>query len=302
MIVLSLFDGIACGRLACQRAGLPVDRYYASEIDKYAMRVARQNHSDVIQCGDVKNIAATDFFKPVDLLMAGSPCQGFSYAGTHLNFHDERSALFFEFVRLKNELNPEWWLLENVVMKHEWQDIISDYVGADPFEINSAYFSAQHRKRLYWTNIPIAPYATKENYNRHKLPDILLSLEDEPWDGKDWTFNEKNLYGELRLSDKELAYMNRKVKDGRTHWDFKHFSKWHNEKSACVVANWRKGVPYNVLIDIDYVRKFHPIEAERLQTLPDNYTKGLSRTRRYEVIGNGWTVDVIAHILRGISI
>jgi len=301
MRVLSLFDGIACGRLACQRAGLQVDKYYASEINEYAMQVARRYWSPVVKgasvhhIGDVRQVAGSDFFESIDLLLAGSPCQGFSKVGTQLNFHDPRSELFFEFLRIKTELQPEWWLLENVVMKKEWQDVISEYLGVQPVMIDSAYFSAQRRKRLYWTNIPIAPHEDERQKYKLRLWDVLLSCElfHEDREGE---------YEPLRLSEKELAYMDRKVADGRTHWDFAHHSHWKDRKSACVVANWRKGVPYNVLIDVDMIRKFHPIEAERLQTLPDHYTEGLSRTRRYEVIGNGWTVDVVAHILKGITL
>jgi DNA (cytosine-5)-methyltransferase 3A len=296
MNVLSLFDGIACGRLACKRAGLPVQDYYASEINRYAMEIAYRNWPYITQVGDVRLLESTYFHNraTIDLLMAGSPCQGFSYAGNQLNFEDPRSELFFEFVRLKNELFPKWWLLENVVMKQEWQDIISEELGVWPILIDSAYYSAQRRKRLYWTNIPIGPYEIEETWKKLRLRDALLSC------GPDWSKN-KGLYEPLKLSEKELAYMDRTVADGRTHWVFHHHSHWMARKSACVVANWRKGVPYNVLIDADMIRKFHPIEAERLQTLPDNYTYGLSKTRRYEVIGNGWTVDVIAHILRGIT-
>lgn len=179
----------------------------------------------------------------IDLLLGGSPCQGFSFAGKQLNFFDPRSKLFFDFVKALEALKPKYFLLENVKMKKEYEDIITQHLGVKPIEINSALVSA------------------------------------------------------LIHSEKALEYMDRTVKDGRTHWDFMHHSDIRNPKSSAVVANFFKGVPYNVFKDWDCIRKFHPIECERLQTLPDGYTDGLSDTQRYKCIGNGWTVDVIAHIL-----
>lgn len=152
MNTLSLFDGMSCGQIALERAGIKVDNYYASEIDKYAIKVTQANYPDTIQLGDIRNIKAVDLPK-IDLLMGGSPCQGFSYSGKQLNFEDERSKLFFEFVRLLKECKPKYFLLENVKMKKEFQDIISKYLGVEPIEINGALVSAQNRKRLYWTNI-----------------------------------------------------------------------------------------------------------------------------------------------------
>jgi len=290
--VMSLFDGIAAGRLALVRAGIKVYRYYASEIDEYAIKVAKKNWSRYIShIGDVRLVLPDkkrmDRFKgnEIDLMLAGSPCQGFSHAGTLKYFEDERSVLFWEFVRLRDNLKPTWWLLENVPMKLEWRDYISDILGVKPVVINSADFSAQNRRRLYWTNIPIAPWTPVDT----KLVDILLGEE---------------FVSPFNLSDKELTYMNRRTKGGRNHWDYKHHSESDKDKSACVVANWRKGVPYNVLMDNRFgkwVRKFHPIEVERLQTFPDKYTCFVSKTRRYGVLGNSWTVDVIAHILKGIK-
>jgi DNA-cytosine methyltransferase len=139
--------------IALERAGVKVDNYYASEIDKYAITVAQKNYPDTIQLGSVLDVKGADLPK-IDLLIGGSPCQGFSFAGKQLNFDDPRSKLFFEFVRLKEELNPKYFLLENVKMKKESQDVISEYLGVEPVEINSALVSAQNRKRLYWTNIP----------------------------------------------------------------------------------------------------------------------------------------------------
>lgn len=165
MNVLSLFDGISCGRVALERAGIKVNKYYASEIDKYAIQIAQKNYPDTIQLGDVCDINNNGFiyskngnkkicYDDIDLLIGGSPCQGFSFAGKQLNFSDPRSALFFEFVRLLKELKPKYFLLENVRMKQEFQDIISEHLGVKPIAINSNLVSAQNRYRLYWTNIP----------------------------------------------------------------------------------------------------------------------------------------------------
>ena len=172
MNVLSLFDGISCGQIALERAGIKVDNYFASEIDKYAIKVTQKNYPNTIQLGDVCNIKCNELPK-IDLLIGGSPCQGFSFAGKQLNFNDPRSKLFFEFVRILKEVKPKYFLLENVKMKKEYQNVISEHLGVEPIEINSALVSAQDRKRLYWTNIP--------NINKPDDKGILLSdiLETE---------------------------------------------------------------------------------------------------------------------------
>jgi DNA-cytosine methyltransferase len=153
MNVLSLFDGMSCGRIALERLGIQVDNYYASEIDKYAIQVSQANYPDIIQVGNVTELDTSTLPK-IDLIMGGSPCQGFSFAGKQLAFNDPRSALFFEFVRCVEELKPKYFLLENVRMKKEYLDVISEYMGVEPIMINSALVSAQNRVRYYWTNIP----------------------------------------------------------------------------------------------------------------------------------------------------
>lgn len=152
-VVLSLFDGMSCGQIALNRAAISYGKYYASEIDKHAIKVTQHNYPDTIQLGSVTDIKGTDL-PQVDLLIGGSPCQGFSFAGKQLNFEDPRSKLFFEFVRLLKECNPKYFLLENVKMKKEYQDVITEHLGVEPIEINSNLLSAQNRKRIYWTNIP----------------------------------------------------------------------------------------------------------------------------------------------------
>jgi site-specific DNA-cytosine methylase len=280
MKVLSLFDGMACGMVALKKSGIPVEGYWASEIDSYAIRIAKKNHPEIKHLGDITKWEEWDF--PVgyfDLIMGGSPCQGFSLAGRQLNFMDPRSRLYFEYEKIIKHFKPRFWLLENVKMKKQYQDIITDRLGAQPVLINSALVSAQNRERLYWANFEIVQPQNREIL----LADIVLP---NTW---------PNLSA-LMLSPKEREYMDREVEGGRTHWDFKHHSDVRAPKSAAVVANFHKGVPYNVLKDWHYIRKFHPIECERLQTLPDGYTEGVSHTQRYKMIGNGWTVDVIAHI------
>ena len=153
MNVLSLFDGMSCGQIALERAEIKYDNYFASEIDKYAIQVCKSNYPNTKHIGDVTLVKGSDLPK-IDLLIGGSPCQGFSFAGKQLNFEDQRSKLFFEFVRLLNELKPKYFLLENVKMKKEHQNVITKYLGVKPVMINSSLVSAQSRKRLYWTNIP----------------------------------------------------------------------------------------------------------------------------------------------------
>lgn len=321
MNVLSLFDGMSCGRLALEREGIVVDRYYASEIDKYAIQISENNFPSIVQLGDIEKWSDWDL-PQIDLLIGGSPCQGFSFAGKQLNFDDPRSKLFFKFVHILEKIKPKYFLLENVKMKKEFQDVITGYLGVEPIGINSALVSAQNRKRLYWTNVPgvVQPenreIFLKDVVLNDVMPIVLHNLyggfkEKTPrvFEGKSPTLRTAAGGGHipsfiktnLQHSKKALAYMDRKVADGRDHWAFKHHSDIRNPKNAAVVANFFKGVPYNVFKDWDCIRKFNPIECERLQTLPDNYTEGVSNTQRYKMIGNGWTVDVIAHILRGIK-
>jgi DNA (cytosine-5)-methyltransferase 3A len=172
MNVLSLFDGMSCGRIALERAGIKVDNYYASEIDKYAIQIAKKNYPDTIHIGNVVDVKANDLPK-IDLLIGGSPCQSFSSFGNGTGF-EGKSGLFWEFVRILRESNPKYFLLENVNMKKEWQDIISRELGVTPISFNSNLVSAQNRDRLYWTNIN---FSLPENKNI-SFKDIL---EDNPF-------------------------------------------------------------------------------------------------------------------------
>jgi site-specific DNA-cytosine methylase len=264
MNVLSLFDGMSCGRIALGRAGIPVTNYYASEIDKYAIEVAKKNWPSTVHLGDVRDVMWPETFEGqrIDLLLGGSPCQGFSFAGKQLNFDDPRSKLFFEYVRILKEAKPRWFLLENVRMKQESQDIISDMLGVRPVAINSSLVSAQNRYRLYWTNIPFDIPADKGLV----LQDIL-----------------------------EHGYVDR----DKSHCLDANYFKGGNPKQY--FEKHRRQLAFNDDSFCGLYRKLLPIECERLQTVPDNYTQGVSNTQRYRMLGNGWTVDVIAHILRGIG-
>lgn len=279
MRVLSLFDGMGCGREALKRAGIPVTRYEASEIDQYARKVAKRNHEDIIHIGDVVNVKGQS---DTDLLIGGSPCQGFSNAGSGLNFDDQRSKLFFEFIRIKKESNPKYFLLENVCMKQEWVDIISQHIECTPVKINSSLFSAQSRPRLYWTNIPISPIIDAGI----RLSSILETKYDF------------DLYNKKGAKKKSI------FKSGCLTGTA-HAAGNHSEMDVIVrkgeVIPWTKGGSRIDIFANPYIRRYSVTECERLQTLPDGYTYGVSNSQRYKMLINGWTVDVIAHIFKGLK-
>ena len=279
MNVLSLFDGMSCGQIALERAGLAVDTYYASEIDQPAINVCLDNYPNTVQLGDVTKIDTLDLPPNIDLLLAGSPCQGFSFMGKQLAFDDPRSSLYFEFLRIKNEIGPEYFLLENVHMKQEFQDVITDHLGVAPIAINSAVLCAASRPRLYWTNIPDI-----------SSPEPVCA---KPYDIIDW--------GDLTPNSDSW----------HTWWELKHeyqlskrYSCFLNDapKAVCQTARQFANWSGNLVRLMDGVHRFaNRIECERLQTLPENYTRAASKTQAYKMIGNGWTVDVIAHILKHIN-
>lgn len=264
--VLSLFDGMSCGQIALERAGIKYNEYYASEIDKHAIKVTIKNYPNTKQIGSVTEVKAVDLPK-IELLMGGSPCQGFSTAGKELNFDDERSRLFFEYVRLKNELNPKYWLLENVSMKKEFRDIISKFLGCEPVMINSSIITGQNRPRYYWTNI-LFSLPKDKNISVSEVLEIPNAKIGQP---QPYPRN----YKELGLKRVErIEYRT----DG---------------KSNAIITNPQK----NLLKTDDGYRKLTPVECEKLQTVPLNYTDSANDGQRYKMLGNGWTVDVIAHIL-----
>lgn len=383
MNVLSLFDGMSCGQIALERAGIKVENYYAAEIDKYAIQVTKANYPNTIHLGDVTKVRDIK----CDLLIGGSPCQGFSFAGKQLNFEDERSKLFFEFVRLLNECKPKYFLLENVKMKKEYQDVITSYLGVEPIEINSALVSAQNRKRLYWTNIPgvcqpedkgillkdivhencivdkeksncVLSTIYKENeksmINRNKNSFLVGDFNINP-SGNGMNGNVQSIENEKSKClttnkgegqkiaidlekyvvpfDKTLQILDKEVARGKVGYfkkDKKRFYLIH-DKEICIdelnekylfgcitpdrVEKRQNGQRFNegkkfytltaqdkhgILIE-GYIRKLTPVECERLQTVPDNYTSCVSNSQRYKMLGNGWTVDVIAHMFKGLK-
>lgn len=282
--VLSLFDGISCGQVALEKTGIKVNKYYASEIDKYAIQVTQKNYPNTIQLGDVEVWWLWDIdWASIDLLIGGSPCQGFSFAGKQLNFDDPRSKLFFVYADILNHIrkyNPDVkFLLENVKMKKEYQDIISSYLGVEPVEIDSALVSAQNRKRLYWTNIPVEKPIEK---SPSVLKDIMVENVEEKY-----FYNYPLL--DINMSKNVCATM-----------DFKNqvmHKRIYNPKFKCATLTCcRGGNTQRKVLDNGRARKLTPLEYERLRTLPDNYTSCLSDSQRYNCLGNGWTVNVIAHI------
>lgn len=325
MKVLSLFDRIACGYEALVKAGIKIDRYVAYEIDKNAIKIAKKNHPDIEEKGSVVGADFTEY-KGFDLVIGGSPCQGFSIAGKQLNFDDPRSKLYFEFERAIKEVEPTYFFLENVAMRKDFEAVITERLGVEPILINSNLVSAQNRKRLYWTNI-----------KGIELPqDRGIMLADIVHE------NEAGFNGDLESYkvpfDKTLQIMDKEVQKGKIGY-FRKDSQANRVYSihgkavtlcgeagggaakmgqylfGCItpdrVNKRQNGQRFNdgekfytltaqdkhgVLID-GYIRKLTPVECERLQTLPDNYTQcdGVSEPTRYKALGNCWTVNVIAH-------
>jgi site-specific DNA-cytosine methylase len=302
MEVLSLFDGMSCARIALDRANIPVTNYYASEIDKYAIRVSQANYPDIIQLGDVQDISFKE--GDIDLLIGGSPCQGFSFAGRQLNFDDLRSKLFFEYVRVLKECKPKYFLLENVRMKKDYQDVISDLLGVQPIAINSRLLSAQNRQRLYWTNIPnVTQPEDKGIVLQDILEDGLVDRDKSHCLDANY-FKGGNLKSYFEKHRRQLVFS----KDGLCHVGDADINGndtikrvYHPRGKAPTLTTMGGGhrEPKVCLSEKKY-RKLTPIECERLQTVPDNYTNHVSNTQRYKMLGNGFTVDVIAHILKGI--
>ena len=311
MNVLSLFDGMSCGRIALDKLGVQVDNYYASEIDKYAIKVAQANYPDTVHVGDVTRFSR-DMFRedwlednPIDLLIGGSPCQGFSFAGKQLNFDDPRSKLFFEYVRVLKEFKPKYFLLENVRMKQESMDVITEALGVEPVAINSNLLSAQNRYRLYWTNIP---FDVPEDAGI-VLQDILEGDWKTDRDKSHCIdanyFKGGNLKSYFDKHRRQLVFSD----DGMCHIgdaDLKGhgYNKrvYHPEgKAPSLCAASGGNLEPKVYLEPEQWRKLTPLECERLQTVPEGYTSSVSNTQRYRMLGNGWTVDVIKHIMKGME-
>jgi DNA (cytosine-5)-methyltransferase 3A len=310
--VLSLFDGISSGQVALERAGIEIDKYYASEIDKYAIQVTMKNYPDTIQIGDVYNI---DYSKleNIDIIIGGSPCTHWSIAKKDRETTSEGIGfdLFMQYIRAIKELKPKYFLYENNYSIHKnIKEAISEQLGVNPVMINSALLSAQQRKREYWTNIPNITqpqdkgltlcdilqsdidmkYYINENaipkYIKNNIPKGLRSLEDK---AHTVTASIHKGYGNDGLTCIRVGSFNKGGQGDRVYSD--------EGKSVTLSANGGGRGAKTGLYEVgDIIRRLSPIECERLQTLTDNYTEGLSDTQRYKSIGNGWTADVIAHI------
>ena len=320
IVVVSLFDGLSGGRIALERTPhLNVLRYYSSEVDKYAIQVADKNYPQdtEFRLGDITKIDGTKLLKDIReefddvkiLLIGGSPCQGFSTAGKmrgsstacgidvtsleqYLDLKDKdfefdgQSYLFWEYVRIQKEIDPDYYFLENVAVTKKWLPMFNQTMGTNQKQINSSLVTGQDRDRFYWTNILFEPI----RHTRDFIIDDYLQDEDEIDDI-------------FYLSEKALNFMDTFVKDAnrikrglplKTRWQHNNINQ-RGKKAYCLTANMYKGVPYGI-IKQEKPRRFTPLECERLQTLPDNYTEGVSNSQRYKMIGNGWTIDVVAHI------
>lgn len=311
--VLSLFDGMSCGRIALERAGIEVDNYFASEIDKHAIKVSQKNYPGIIQVGDVTQIDVSKLPR-IDLLIGGSPCQGFSLAGKQIAFDDPRSMLYFEYERILKELKlinlNIKFLLENVKMKQEFKDVITDRLGVEPVAINSNLVSAQNRYRLYWTNLEVSSVENKGVV----LVDILEPEVDEKYFVKAGRLEWLKTFGELKEKEGYVAFNPTKAKcltvRREPSWNTTYILQWPHGSNkgglratdgktpALTTSSWPAN---NLLLNEGLVRKLTPVECERLQNVPDGYTSCVSDTQRYKMLGNGWTVDVIAHIFKGLK-
>ena len=284
--VLSLFDGISCGMVALERVGIKVDRYVAYEIDKNAIKISQHNYPNIEHMGDVTTADFTQY-KDFDLLIGGSPCQSLSIiqSKTRQNLNG-KSKLFFDYVKALNTIKPRFFMLENVAsMNEESKKIISQNLGCDPILIDSADFSAQTRPRLYWTNIKV-----NLNYNKSKI--VLKDILEKEVESK---YYYKHDLLNVDISKQICATMDYKNHDMHKRV-FNPDFKIHT-LTACGGGNTQKKVLQN-----GRARKLTPLEYERLQTLDDNYTSCVADTHRYSCIGNGWTVDVIAHILKNMEV
>lgn len=357
--VFSMFDGISCGQYALHKSGIKVNKYYAAEIDQRAIKVTQKQWPKTIQYGDVTKIKPEHFMSKIHLLIGGSPCQGFSFAGKQLNFDDPRSKLFFEYVRMKKELNPDFFFLENVRMKKIHQDVISEHLGCEPIYVNSKLVSAQNRQRLYWTNIPgfIMPEdrgILLEDIIEDATTDKLKSfcIDANYAKGTSFEYYEKKSRRQMvkvcslteRRTEEAKKIRTENMKNGR---DFsprraKELVEIEDNKANCLTAtigieqtikisrpviighdesiNYDKqkrvysqlgkspnldtqsggGRGIKLAVSNDEYRKLTPIECERLQGLPDNYTKGISTSARYHALGNGWQVDTIIEFFKNI--
>ncbi|MFA6087485.1 DNA cytosine methyltransferase [Mucilaginibacter sp.] len=340
MNVLSLFDGKSCGRLCLQQAGIKVKNYYASEIDPYAIKISKQKWPDIKHIGDVQSIDIDNSWYlghtnisydkgvimlngDIDLLMAGSPCQGFSNAGLGMNFEDPRSKLFWTFIHLLRQLqrgNPKvlFWL-ENVKMKKEWRDIISKELGVEPIELNHGICSPTERKRLYWTNIQ----GVKLPSNSHIIINDILEHEVSYKyliTQKALERGQRKTYSKMRFNPSKCGTLNTKNNSGQMSIDSGttliqvgvadgikgHESKTrvYDPKGKCPTLLTHQGGHHHakIAVDEELWRRLTPLECERIHGLPDNYTEGVSDSQRYRMIGNGWECRGVTEMLKAINL
>jgi len=322
--VLSLFDGMSCGMIALDNLGIDCN-YYASEVDKYAIKVSQDNYPGIIRVGDVTKLSYKDGVLTsefgsynvgaIDLLIGGSPCQGFSLAGKQVAFDDERSKLYFEYERLLNEIrayNPNMkFMLENVKMKQESKEVITTRLGVQPIAINSKLVSAQNRYRLYWTNMDGVGEPEDEGI---LLKDILQTDFDDKYRIKGGRLSWLKNFGEIKEKGGYVAFNPTKAKcltvRAEPSWNCTYIMQWPHgsnkggyravdgKTQASTTSSWESN---NLLLNEGIVRKLTPEECEALQTVPTGYTKCVSDSQRYKMLGNGWTVKVIEHILKGLK-
>jgi len=335
MNILSLFDGLSGAKLALNNIGIEC-QYFASEIDKYAEQVSRYHYPDIIRLGDVKNIKGKDLPR-IDLLIGGSPCQGFSPAGKHLNFKDPRSALFFEYVRLLKECNPKYFVLENVKMKKDYVDVISNYLRVPPIMINSALVTAQNRKRLYWANFPVVQPKDRKIYLKDIIEEGLVDRDKSYCIDANY-YKGTNLNTYFNKNKRQLVFGCKKL--GNMGSDSQGQRVYSIDGKSCTIISEGGGLgartglyaiaqirkksksircgsrgsedshEWDNVFENIHIRKLTPKECERLQGVPNNFTAlginesgnevKISNTQRYKMLGNGFTIPVIEHILKEI--
>jgi DNA (cytosine-5)-methyltransferase 3A len=297
MRVLSLFDGMSCGQIALNRCGIEYESYFASEIEEPAIKVTMSNYPNTIQLGDVRNIDVSTL-PQIDLLIGGSPCQSFSFAGKqkgmstkdnveiltlehYLELKEQgfefegQSYLFWEYMRILKSAKPKYFLLENVKMSNKWKTILTNAIGVEPILINSSLVSAQNRERLYWTNIP---NVTQPQDRGIMLSDILLDTAPSAYNIKD-----ERVQTLMKFVKEDYQVINKTptLTTELAHSTGKNFYPKVLKELYCILGHYRR---------------LTPLECERLQTVPDNYSICVNDTNRFRMLGNGWTVDVISHI------
>jgi len=297
MKVLSLFDGISCARVALERAGIPVETYYASEIDKYAIQVSHKNYPDIQNLGSVVGLDVLP--TEIDLLVGGSPCQDLSIAKKDRKGLDgERSGLFWEYVRILKEVEPKYFILENVAsMPKEAKDLITKEMGVEPIMIDASLVSAQSRKRLFWTNIPKVTLPEDrgiilkdiiENADTDRLKSYCIDASY--YKGANWKQYKEKGRRQLVVATLDEGTWAKRYEQIRRVYGV--------EGLAPTIPTGTGGGVIPKIHSENQIRKLTPVECERLQGLPDNYTEGISNTQRYKCCGNAFNVDVVAHILK----